>query len=59
MRFPNNSASARATAIAIAIAVAVALIGIPRAAAEADLKLAPDLSFTDDSSSNFPSPTTQ
>jgi hypothetical protein len=52
MRFPNNSASARATAIAIALAIA--LIRLPRAAAEADLKLAPDLSFTDDSSSNFP-----
>src|SRR4029077_8109132 len=52
MRFPNNSASARATAIAIALAVGFILI--PRAAAGADLKLAPDLSFTDDSSSNFP-----
>src|ERR1700736_3401517 len=50
----NSSLSARAAVIAIAIALAVGLIPLSTAAAESDLKLAPDLSFTDDSNSNFP-----
>jgi hypothetical protein len=54
MRTLNSSLSARAAVIAFAIALVFGLILIPTASAEADLKLAPDLSFTDDSSSNFP-----
>jgi hypothetical protein len=54
MRIRENSNSTCTTVIAIAITLAVGLIRIPTASAASDLKLAPDLSFTDDSSSNFP-----
>jgi len=54
MRTLNNSRSTRAAVVAIAIALAVGLIPLSPASAESDLKLAHDLSFTDDSSSNFP-----
>ena len=54
MRIRENSNSACTTVIAIAMALTIGVILMPAAHAESDLKLAPDLSFTDDSNSNFP-----
>src|ERR1700730_13867799 len=54
MRIRENSNSTCTSVIAIAMALTIGVILIPAANAESDLKLAPDLSFTDDSNSNFP-----
>ena len=51
---PNFKALAISVSIVVSLIFAIALAAEVSGPPATDLKLAPDLSFTDDSSSNFP-----